>query len=241
MHKEPNLQASAPGRARLALEYITVDARLQSRELKPTVVTDYLRALRRGEELPPVRVVRDGNDKYYLVDGYHRVAATRQLSGICDIAVEMIKGTFTDALWLSWGANRNHGLRRTREDKSCAIRAALQHPKWSKQSDRAIGRHIGCFHQTVGAMRRRLASGEYATQTTVQHQGSVPGPSKTAILRACALLAEVPPEQAHQLCPKELKTVRAAYETMRCLLSGAKIFLPKDKNKSEEGINVQSQ
>jgi hypothetical protein len=68
-------QKHLPGKAklaRLALDHITFDDQLQSRTLQPEVVIDYLEALRRGEELPPVRVVRDENDNYYLVDGHHR-------------------------------------------------------------------------------------------------------------------------------------------------------------------------
>src|SRR5580700_6514868 len=123
---------------RLALDHVTLDARLQSRQLQPDVVKDYLGALRRGEELPPIRVLRDVNDNYYLVDGHHRIAATRQMFGIEDIAVEIVYGTFEDALWLSWGANRSHGLRRTQKDLARAIQAAVEHPRWSLESGRAI-------------------------------------------------------------------------------------------------------
>ena len=79
----------------------------------------------------------------YLVDGHHRIAATRQMLGIEDIAVEIVDGTFADALWLSWGANRGHGLRRTQKDKRRAIQAAIDYPRWSLESDRSIARHIG--------------------------------------------------------------------------------------------------
>src|ERR1700733_1929361 len=121
---------------RLALEYITEDERLRGRNLKPAVVAQYAEALRRGDILPPVTVVRDDRDNYYLVDGYHRLAATRELNGGDTIKAEIVPGTFDDALWYSLGANRNHGLPRTREQLRSAIRAALKHAKWSKQSDR---------------------------------------------------------------------------------------------------------
>ena len=103
-----NLTASAQaGRGkpiRLALDDIALDDRLQSRKIRPGIVKDYVGVLRRGTELPPVRVVRDAHDVYFLVDGFHRVAATRQMLGVDDIAVEIIHGTFEDALWLSWSA-----------------------------------------------------------------------------------------------------------------------------------------
>jgi len=180
-------------RGRLALDHITVDGRLQSRPLKPCVVKDYLNALRRGEEPPPVRVVHDVNDNYYLVDGNHRIAAARRQSGIEDIAVEIVDGTFEEASWLSWGANRDHGLRRTRKDKRRAIQAAIEHPRWSLESDRAIARHIGCDHKTVASIRRKSARGEFPTNEIDQGSQSLSGPSKSKILRACQLLSRVQP------------------------------------------------
>jgi hypothetical protein len=220
---------------RLALDSLTLDDRLQSRQLKLGVVKDYLEVLRRGEELPPVRVVRDVNDDHFLVDGHHTVAATRQRVGIEDIAVEIVDGTFEDALWLSWGANRNHGLRRTQKDKRRSIRAAVQHPRWKLQSDRAIAQHIGCDHKTVGAMRRECAGGEFPTDKTAPGARPPSRPSKREILRACRLLAKVQPEQARQLSPAELATVRAGYEPLHRLLFGANTLRPGKPRLEEKG------
>jgi hypothetical protein len=214
-------------RTSLALDHITIDERLKSRELKPAVVKDYAAVMRRGGVFPPVLVVRDGKDKYYLVDGHHRVTAARKLNGVDTIDTDIIDGTFTDALWLSWGANREHGLRRTQKEKRRAIHAALLHPKWSKESDRAIGRHIGCDHKTVGATRHHLkrrqrASGEFPTGRTHAGPSARNGPSKSAILQACQLLAQARPEQASQFDAVELGIVRAGYEPLHRLLFGTK-------------------
>jgi hypothetical protein len=201
--------------ARLALDHILLDDRLQSRKLKPGVVEEYLGALRRGGDLPPVRVVRDVDDHYYLVDGHHRIAAIRQMLGVEDITVEIVHGTFADALWLSWGANRGHRLRRTQKDKHRTIQAAINHPRWSLESDRAIARHIGCDHKTVASMRREPVSGEFPT-----HWLSLSGPSKSKILRACQLLSRVQPEQARQFDRADIAKVRAGYEPLHRLLFG---------------------
>lgn len=231
----PPFSAARATPARLALDYITLDNRLQSRKLRPSVVQDYLKALRRGEELPPVLVVRDANGNYYLIDGFHRVAATREQVGIDDIAVTIIDGTFEDALWLSWGANRNHGFRRTQKDVRRAIHAALNHPRWSLESDRAIAQHIGCDHKTVGAMRRMCAGGEFPT-------GGQTGPTKSKILAACRLLAKVRPEQARQFNREELATVRAGYEPLHRLLFGASTLRPQkstvQEESSEKGVTL---
>jgi hypothetical protein len=217
--------------ARLPLDHITLDGRLQSRPLKACVVKAYFEALRRGEELPAVLVVYDATvvDKYYLVDGHHRYAATSQLSGIEYIGVKIVDGTFADAQWLSWGANRSHGLRCSQQDKRRAIQAAVEHPRWKQESDRAIAQHIGCDHKTVGVMRRNRGGGEFPTLDKAA-PGRCPSlkPSKRKILQACRLLSKVRPEHARrQFNNSELATVRAGYEPLHRLLFGARTLGPK--------------
>jgi hypothetical protein len=230
----PPVQAERTGPVRLALDYITLDPRLQSRQLKPSVVKDYLGVRRRGGEFPPVLVVHDIDDNYYLVDGYHRVAAERQLIGIEDISVQIVDGTFDDAMWLSWGANRSHGLRRTRKEKHRAIQAAVQHPRWHLESDRAIAQHIGCDHKTVGAVRRECASGEFPADKTAPRLHRPARPSKQKILKACQLLAKLKPERARQFNRAELAIVRPAYESMHRLLFGARTLTPGKSSASND-------
>ena len=202
----------------LALDYITQDPRLQSRPLKPDRVKAYAAAMRRGEVFPPVQVVCDRNGNYYLVDGYHRVAATRQLNGIDVIEAEIIEGTLEDALWLCWAANRNHGLARTQKEKRAIVRAALLHPEWSKKSDREIGRHVGCDHKTVAAIRRFVAGGEIP-KPGFKARGRAPhwSPRKT-VLGACWMLAEVPPEQRYRFDDMDLPLIKSGLETLQRLL-----------------------
>ena len=205
---------------------------------------NYLGALRRGEALPPVQVVRDVDDNYYLVDGHHRIAATRQQPGIEDIAVEIAHGTFEDALWLSWGANRSHGLRRTQKDLCRAIQAAIEHPRWSLESDRAIARHIGCDHKTVASIRRKCAGGEFPKDGIARGSGSPLGPSKSKILQACRLLSHVQPEQARQFSRADIAKVRAGYEPMHRLLFGFRTLRPGEprleEKRSEAEMNIDN-
>jgi ParB-like nuclease domain len=223
-----------PQTQRLALHHLTLKPELQARELKPSVVNKYLDAMQRGEEFPPITVVWDGKDHYYLVDGHHRLAATQQLVGIDDIAIKMIPGSFADALWHSWGVNRHHGLPRTQKAKRNAIRAALRHPKWSKQSDRAIAKHIGCDHKTVGSMRRLIPGGEFPTPGT--SVASDNAPSKKAILSASLLLARVQSDQKSDFEPDELAIVRNGYEAVNRLL-GVKA-LPSEPLKIAKRLNT---
>jgi hypothetical protein len=200
---------------RLALEHITENERLQGRNLKRAVVVRYAEALRRGERMPPVTLVRDSDDNYYLVDGYHRLAATRELNGVDMIDAEIVDGTFDDALWHAWGANLGHGLPRTREQRRAILEAVLQHPQCRKKSDREIAKHVGCDHKTVGAGRRKLARVRGEFPTSRRKLGS----SKKQILKACQILASADPEQFIQFEPAEYAILRASYEALAQLLA----------------------
>jgi ParB-like nuclease domain len=74
-------------------------------ELRPRVEIDaetwqhYADLLAEGVELPPVLAVRDG-DVFWLVDGYRRVRAYRELR-FESIEADVIDGTQRDALRLS--------------------------------------------------------------------------------------------------------------------------------------------
>jgi hypothetical protein len=214
----------------LALDHLTLDSRLQCRDLKPSVVDDYAKAMRRGEAFPPVSVVWDGEENYYLVDGHHRVAATRKLSGVDSIAVQMIRGNFSLALWLSWGANRGHGLPRTREAKRRAVRAALGHPDWSGRSDRAIAKHVGCDHKTVAALHRILKHGEFPKDASTEK----PNPVKKQVLQACGLLAGVQAMKLPSFDQDEMVEIKDACDYLGRLLSNRKSQSRKRSGTTQE-------
>ena len=98
------------------------------------VIEDYAERLGEGVEFPPVVVFRHGSD-HYLADGFHRVSASRR-AGRTEIEAEVHDGTREDALWFALGANRAHGQRLTRKDKTHAVRLALQ--AWPQVCWRAI-------------------------------------------------------------------------------------------------------
>ncbi len=112
--------------------------------------------MERGAAFPDVITVYDG-ESYWLVDGFHRVEAALSI-GAETIGCEVIQGTQTDAQWMSFGVNAQHGQRRTSWDVRRAITAALQHPMSQNLSDRAIAEHVRCDHKTVGTQRKKLES-----------------------------------------------------------------------------------
>ena len=100
---------------------------------------------KRGCVFPPVRVIFDGV-AYWLVDGFHRYHAQRNL-GRNEIAVEVSTGVLADAQWQSLTANHTHGLRRTNDDKRKAVFKALKMKP--DLSDNALAEHVGVATNTI--------------------------------------------------------------------------------------------
>jgi hypothetical protein len=139
---------------------IAIAAILEEDELRPRallqhdVVTEYAQRMKAGDVFPPA-LVYIINDQYWLVDGYHRVAAAK-VNNLESIVCEIRSGTLLDAAWMGYASNRQHGLRRSNADKRRSVLRALVHPKGQKLSDRQISRHCGVHHDTVGRWRREL-------------------------------------------------------------------------------------
>lgn len=144
----------------ITIDDIRVDGGTQMRAMiDDVVVSEYAKEMSRGDAFPPVIVFNDGSG-YWLADGFHRIAARRQLSKAsaswllapCDVRV----GSKHDAIRFACGANAIHGLKRTNEDKRMAVRAALEHPEMKLMTNRALSREIGVDDTFVGKIRDSL-------------------------------------------------------------------------------------
>jgi len=124
--------------------------------LNEETVAGYAEALARGDKFPPAVVVYDGTS-YWLIDGFHRIAAARRCAWT-DFDCSVESGTLEDAQWRSYSVNAAHGLQRSNEDKRRAIRAALRHPQGGSKSDREIATHVGVSHPTVAVIRAEQVS-----------------------------------------------------------------------------------
>ena len=143
---------------KLNYEHIRMDGGTQPRsELLFDVMEDYAEQMRTGVEFPPITVFFDGKH-YWLADGFHRLGAALRVRPADPIEAEVIQGTQTEAQWYSFGVNKTHGLRRTREDRVRAIKAALRHPEGAERSDNDIAKHVGVDHKTVAKYRAELES-----------------------------------------------------------------------------------
>ena len=93
-------------------------------EINEGVVGEYTEAMKAETEFPPIIVFTDGT-RYYLADGFHRVAALKRLERE-EVNATVYEGGFADALRYALGANAKHGLRRTNADKQRALEIAWE-------------------------------------------------------------------------------------------------------------------
>ena len=148
---------------KLLIEKILTASGTQSRrQIDPQVVQEYAEDMTAGDAFPPVTVISDGILNW-LVDGFHRLAAARQL-GRTTIEATVKKGNHGTAVWASLGANREHGLRRTRGDKQRAVQLALE--EFTEKSDRALAKQIGVSYPFVAKIRSELVAAGHIRHTS---------------------------------------------------------------------------
>jgi hypothetical protein len=95
-------------------------------------VEDYAQAMKDGVAFPPPVVFFDG-ETYWLADGFHRREAYDMIRqalerASIDVPCEVRPGTLRDAILYSCGANAEHGIQRTDDDKRNAVDTVLKNP-----------------------------------------------------------------------------------------------------------------
>jgi len=137
----------------LKISDLTRDPRLQLRvSMTQKAIENYAEDYEVGMSLPRIEVYQEGA-VFWLVDGFHRVAAKERL-GHEDIEARVTQGTFKDALLAALSANQGYGLRRTEADKRRVVLTALQVEEWANWSDRQIAEECGVSDKMVAAARR---------------------------------------------------------------------------------------
>jgi len=137
---------------KMFLASIRTDGGTQPRStINEAIVAEYVEALKAGTKFPPVTVFHDGVD-HWLGDGFHRFHAHRH-ADLDSISADIRSGTKRDAILYSVGANAEHGLRRSNEDKRKAVLTLLQDAEWGKWSDREIARRCSVDGKTVASVR----------------------------------------------------------------------------------------
>lgn len=168
---KPEPEPPAPAAALITAirpEHIRIDGGTQARAgLDPATVAEYVEAMRdlcyvqNGlDRIPPIVVFHDGAS-YWLADGFHRLAAYKELQQQASpappsaIRAEVRQGTRRDAVLYAAGANADHGLRRTTADKERAVLALLEDEEWSQWSGREIARRCRVSHDFVRNVEER--------------------------------------------------------------------------------------
>ena len=115
----------------LSLTKIKIDGGTQSRaKIDQDVVAEYADSMLNGAQFPPIIVFHDGAE-YWLADGFHRYFAAKR-ANIPNLKCNIQEGTQRDAILFSFGANHDHGLRRTVADKRKAVVAMLSDIEWQE-------------------------------------------------------------------------------------------------------------
>ena len=148
----------------LELKQLRIDGGTQPRvAIDEETVAEYAEVLREGATFPPVVAFHD-DSVYWLADGFHRYHAHRH-AGLEKIEVDVREGTLRDAILCSVGANTEHGLRRTNEDKRKAVMTMLTHEMvklgndGQVLTDRQIASICHVTHPFVAKLRKEVLSG----------------------------------------------------------------------------------
>lgn len=161
---------------RLKIKDLKLDGGTQPRAaVNEDLVREYAAEMANGADFPPVKVFFDGT-AYWLADGFHRVKGALK-AGMEHIKAEVVKGSVRDAILYAVGANAAHGMRRTNEDKHCAVGKLLADKEWRKWSDSKIARQCGVSVTLVGSVRKELGDSQ-KTERLVERNG-VMYPMKT--------------------------------------------------------------
>lgn len=146
--------------------------------LDTPTVHEYREAMEEGAAFPAILVFDDG-EVYWVADGFHRVEAARR-AGHDTIEAIVRQGTRRDAALAAVGANAMHGLRRSNDDKSRAVRRLLADPEWMEWSNREIARRCRVSEGMVRSLRTvrsdtsrcRTKHGGETTMNTAQIKGA---------------------------------------------------------------------
>lgn len=151
-----------PSGQKLPVEKIRTDGDTQSRVGEdPDAIDRYAAKLKDDPdfELPPGVVYLDQDGSYWPADIHHRLAAYK-LAGRAHIPVDIRQGSLDDAVVFSLGANEEHGVRRTVEDRRRAVTKALAMKAAKGWSLREVAKTCKVGYEMVETVEAELAGRE---------------------------------------------------------------------------------
>jgi hypothetical protein len=165
---------ATPARRDVPLYELPLGDSTQARaRLEPTVIVEYAEAMQRGDTFPPVILFWEG-ERFWVGDGYHRIAAAQQARRVT-IRAEVRQGGQREALFYACAANTRHGHRRTNADKRKAVDLMLKDPEWGQWSSNQIAKHCGVSDGMVRQRRDSLpkVGSDGGQRTYVTKHGTV--------------------------------------------------------------------
>ena len=148
----------------IELNNIRIDGATQQRPLSQEALERYQERHEGGEDFPAVETVFDGKD-HWLWDGFHRYHVARKM-GDTVIMARVTEGTPRDAVWLSFSANKDHGVQRPRECISDIIKKILADDEWKRVPNTRIAQHVGVSQQLVARVSASFNQVERCTGPT---------------------------------------------------------------------------
>ena len=135
------------------IDKIAIDPKIVGRAngLDFVTVQSYADSMEDGIVFPPVEVVSDG-DIFWLVDGQHRLEATKKINKE-QISCNVIEGDKRLAMLMSCSTNAEHGKPRTNEDKRQKVLMLLEDDEWNGWSSRDIASQCKVSHTFVDKFR----------------------------------------------------------------------------------------
>jgi uncharacterized ParB-like nuclease family protein len=141
-------------------------------------ITLFAENMKDGDVFPPIDVFHDGST-YWLSSGFHRYFAVKSL-GKASIECNIHTGTLLDAIWFALGANAQHGLPLSVEDKRAAICKIIEHEKWKSKTNAEIARHVGASKMMVTRVKADLqAKGELKDESDIKEYTNKHGKTNT--------------------------------------------------------------
>lgn len=112
-----------------------------------------------GVEMDPITLVRiAGEDRLYLVKGFHRVSAAEKI-GRESISAIIIDGTLEDAVEMALKSNAKHGQPLTAADRRRKIVMAFDHYGLNT-SDNFIAKATGTYPKLVAGVRAEIGAAD---------------------------------------------------------------------------------
>lgn len=139
----------------LDINTVRIDGGTQSRkQVYDETVASYTEHLLEGGKMPEVVVFNDGKH-IWLADGFHRYHAHKR-AGFKTIDCDERIGTKRDAFIFSRGANAEHGLPRTTEEKRLVVVSVLEDIEFCDLSNREIAKMCRVSDMTVGRIKKAM-------------------------------------------------------------------------------------